>query len=376
MAAQNNDVSRSWFAVFNNPENHGYAGAPQEIIDKLRDEWKKAGNTNRGYWAYCISEHGTPHVHMVLESSCAMRFSKVKNAYPQAHLEPTKGNKNQVMAYIKKEPPYDEKGEKVICTTSSGEISGNSVYDLSSRSSTLQIIEQLLENGMTPSQVMAEDIRFRPYESIIKKVFFDKRSHDTPVLRSINTIWHLGESGSGKTYTFQNLCEQYGEDKIYLFTDYSNNGTSGFDNYQAEEILFLDELKAGALPFHLLLTMLQGYKSQMRCRYTNCYALWNEVHITSIYPPEEIYESLVTIKRRETDTIQQLLRRINKYVYHYVENGEFKTFELPADKYKNYKSLLSMVPVQSKSGFKPVGKDTSIPFEQDNLCTEKKAGMP
>ena len=56
-----------------------------------------------------------------------MRFSAVKKAYSTkaVHFEPTKGNKKQVMAYIRKEPPFDEKGEQVICFTSFGNIEGN-----------------------------------------------------------------------------------------------------------------------------------------------------------------------------------------------------------------------------------------------------------
>ena len=32
-------VSRSWFAVFPYPEQHGYTGTPEEIIEKLKNEW-------------------------------------------------------------------------------------------------------------------------------------------------------------------------------------------------------------------------------------------------------------------------------------------------------------------------------------------------
>lgn len=29
--------SRSWFIVFNNPENHGYSGEPEGILNQLRE---------------------------------------------------------------------------------------------------------------------------------------------------------------------------------------------------------------------------------------------------------------------------------------------------------------------------------------------------
>ena len=73
------DVARSWFAVLNHPEEHGYNGTPQEICEKLRDEWIGDSTTRSGAWAYCTSADGLNHVPMVLEDSVAMRFSAVKN---------------------------------------------------------------------------------------------------------------------------------------------------------------------------------------------------------------------------------------------------------------------------------------------------------
>ena len=107
-------ISRSWFVVFCNPEEHGYLGTPEEIIEKLKNEWIENHPLRKGWWAYAISAKGLRHVHMVLEDSCACRFSKLKKIYPSANLQVTKGTRKQVMSYIKKEPPYDEKGEKVI----------------------------------------------------------------------------------------------------------------------------------------------------------------------------------------------------------------------------------------------------------------------
>jgi|GEM_PF-2835165 len=62
-------VSRSWFAVFPNPEQHGYEGSPEDIIEKLKQEWIGSNPLRKGWWGYCISEKGLPHVHMVLEDT-------------------------------------------------------------------------------------------------------------------------------------------------------------------------------------------------------------------------------------------------------------------------------------------------------------------
>lgn len=354
-------VSRSWFAVMNNPEKV-YNGSPEEILEKMKEEWIGDNPLKKGYWAYCLSKDNMPHVHMVLEASTASRFSKVKKAYPKAHLEPTKGSKKQVMDYIKKEPPFDEKGEQVICSTSYGNIEGFKRVTLSNMNETLHMIETLVEEGMTPNQIMAEDIRLRKEEALVRKAYFAKRYKETPPLREVTVIWHLGESGTGKSFSYVKLCEEVGEDNIFFYSDYANKGVGGFDMYCGEKVLFMDELKRGAIPYELLLMILQGYRTQIHCRYCNCYSLWNTVEITSIYPPEEIYKEMVEYENRERDSIKQLLRRITKYVYHYRENDEYKTFELEGSQYKNYEALKMLV--TGKEGFETIDK-ASTPFGKE-----------
>ncbi len=332
-------VSRSWFAVFPNPEQHGYTGTPEEIVEKLKNEWISDNQLRKGWWGYCISPKGLPHVHMVLEDSASCRFSKVKKAYPTAHLEPTKGNKKQVLQYIHKEPPYDEKGEQVLVYTSYGNIEGNKRYSVSNLNDTLATIEMLIEEGMTPNQIMAEDIRLRREEGLIRKCYFAKRYKETPPIRDVSVIWHCGDSGSGKSYSYINLCEEHGDDNVYFFSDFSNKGIGGLDQYCGEPYLFIDELKQDSLPFELLLMITQGYRSQIHCRYSNCWALWKEVQITSIFSPEDIYRGMVNRDNHKKDTIKQLLRRITKYVYHYKQGGEYRTFELAGDQYIDFADL-------------------------------------
>ena len=352
-------VSRSWFAVFPNPEQHGYEGSPEEIIDKLKQEWIGDNPLRKGWWGYCISASGLPHVHMVLEDSGSCRFTKVKKAYPTAHLEPTKGNKKQVLQYIKKEPPFDEKGEQVLVFTSHGNIEGNKRYAISNTNDTLATIELLIEEGMTPNQIMAEDIRLRREESLIRKCYFAKRYKETPPIRDVKVFWHCGDSGCGKSYSYIDLCEKYGDDLVYFFSDYANRGVGGFDGYCGEPYLFMDELKQDSLPFELLLTIAQGYRSQIHCRFSNCFALWNEVHITSIFSPEDIYGGMVARENQGKDTIKQLLRRITSYVYHYKIGDEYKTYELAGSEYTNFDDLKRRA---TGNEFMKISDDEDIPL--------------
>lgn len=342
MNIKNDTVSRSWFVVFNNPLDHGYRGKPEEIIEYMKNEWiEQNPDKYCGYWAYCVSKTGTPHVHMVLESGVAMRFSKIKRIYGEAHIEATQGGRKQVLEYIKKEGKYQEKDEVIVCTTSYGNIVGNAYKSLKTQKDVLFKIEELINDGLNPTEIMEQDIRFRKEEVLVRKSYFAKKFKDTPPIRDIIVKYHIGESGSGKTYSYIQLCNKYGENNVYLFNDFANKGIGGLDSYCGEEILFIDELKPNSLTYAQLLTFLQGYRSQYHARYSNGFCLWNEVHITSVYPPEYIYSGVVNGNVKEIDSIKQLLRRINLYIYHYKDElGKYKTFELKGHKYINYKELI------------------------------------
>ena len=328
------EVSKSWFCVFNNPSQHGYIGEPHEIIERLKNEWIADKPSRTGAWVYCISAEGLHHVHMVLEDVIAMRFTAIKKSYALGmHFEPTKGSKEQAEKYILKKGKFEEKGEQILYSDRHGEIKG-----CQGNRRDLDIIEELIKDGKTPNEIMSMTIQYRRYEKLIKDCYYQKRSKETPFLRNVNVIWHVGQSGSGKSFCAQQLIEDYGEDNVYFVSDYDN----GFmDKYNGERILFLDEYR-GQFKYSTLLVMLQGYKTQVHARYSNAVALWDEVHITSVIPPDLIYERLLSHEgNRHLDTYEQLKRRINTIIYHWKnESGEYNQFVLPCTIYKDYDDLI------------------------------------
>lgn len=120
--------------------------------------------------------------------------------------------------------------------------------------------------------------------------------------------------------------------------------------YEGQPILFMDEFKGG-IRFQILLNLLDSYKVQLHCRYANSYALWTEVHISSIFPPEEAYRFMVDADTRKDDPAEQLLRRIDTIVYHYRKDDAYATYSMPAVEYKDYKQLQAYA---LNNGFMPV----------------------
>lgn len=304
-------VSRSWFAVFNNPEEHGYSGTPEEICLQLRDEWISENTTRSGAWCYCISAEGLKHIHMVLEDKKPMRFSAIKGSYCKGmHFEATKGTKRQAEAYIHKEGDFAEKGEEIIYSCEYGEIRGRQ-----GKRSDLEDYYERIEAGETVSDILSDTPKAYAHISVLKSMYYDVRSQSTPLVRDMKVYWHTGGTGSGKSYERVLLAEEKGEDNIYYLTAF-NSGA--FDGYNGQPILWIEDYR-GEFKLQELLRILDVYKADIPARYTNIKALWTEVHITSVLTPRECY-SRSTLD--DNDRIEQLLRRITSICYHYKINKD------------------------------------------------------
>lgn len=325
-------VSKSWFAMLANPNEHGYSGTPEAVCAQLRDEWVNGSTTRSGAWAYCISAQGLHHVHMVLEDAVAMRFSRIIGTYaPGTHLEATKGSKKQAEDYIEKKPPYDEKGETVVCIVKHGEIRANQ-----GKRSDLEQINNMLEAGYNPSEILFQNFSFFKYERQIKAAYFLKRKKETPPVRDVKVHFLLGKSRQGKSYHYVQLCEKLGDENVCIVTDYT---TAAFDGYFGQPILFLDEFK-GQFSYDKLLILLDKYRVPIHARFSNAESLWDEVYITTIYGPEELYQIMVPPALRHRDTIDQLFGRITDITYCWRStDGEYHTYTISADEYVNIEHL-------------------------------------
>lgn len=340
------DASRSWFCVWNNPETVYPDLKPEQIAEKVLEEFVNGQPTRTGAVAYCISADGLRHLHMVLEDSNKVRFAALKKLYPKAHLEPTMGNKEQAEDYIQKKGKWEEKGEQIVYTARFGEIKGKQ-----GQRKDMEVLSDLIEKGMTPDEIMELNFSYRRYSNMIREAYIQKRRKETKWYRDVTVYWHVGESGSGKSRISSKIAEERGESEFYFVTDYKH----GFDRYAGERVLILDEFR-DQLRYSTLLGLLDGYKIQVSARYSNVYALWDEVHITSPLTPDEVYRKLVADDESDKDSYKQLKRRINYVVYHWKENGQLKEYQQDMEKYISYK-FLEQSARADKNGFMRVPDD-------------------
>ncbi len=358
----NNSIDKqrtTFFLTFLNPEK--YDTTMDSIRETLEDNFK-----GLSYYVISLEEApttGVKHIHLFFVTS-KVRWSTVQKRFPHAHIESeVKGTPLQNKEYILKENDTlsDDKKKSIIDSMEWGTLPTEQTLD---KRNILEEAEKLLDDGLHPNEIYQRSILFRKYESLINKEFYSRRIAETPPLREVSIFWHTGKSGSGKSYTYVKLVEKYGIDNVFISADYSNKGTSLMDGYMAEKCVVLDEYK-GELPYRMLLNLMEGYRLQIHCRYNNVYALYSELHITSIFSPEEAFKHMVGEDEQSTDPIKQLLRRITTIVYHYKdEDGNYCEYELDGSKYTNYEELvkLALGDKETKPDFIPID-DEKLPFE-------------
>lgn len=345
--------SRSWFIVCPNIDTNGVCGlTPEEVAEMSEQElceyvvaqWVSA--TKQAACLYCISKDGMKHLHVVACGDNPVKFSTVKRFIGEkAHLEMTMGNKEQVEAYINKTGKFEEKGEVIVAKAQEGELVGRKGYR-----SDIDLISAAIKSGMTWQEVRRLDDRFfdSKMTAMIKNMYFDKRIQETPFKRDVNVHWLVGESGSGKTGVIFELIEKYGEENVYLVSDYQNP----FDGYAGEQVIIMDEFR-GQLPYSVVLSLLEGYRKEIHCRYANVVGLWTEIYITTIKTPEEVYAKMISADEENTDPISQLLGRIKEFSYCYRVNrpdgtkkdrdgkaAEFFRFTISGEQYRTLKYRL------------------------------------
>ena len=345
MAFSPKTKGRCWMVTFQegNMEKSGLTKEqyenPEYLADYLCELWENSGKGRKAGVAVCVSLKGLYHAHIACYGNTTT-LKKVSDTFFQAHTEPQLGGKEALKQYLLKEGEYAEKGEQVLCHKGL-----ENVEDVQGKRNDLEEIEELLNSGATPDEIFETAFRYRKYEKMVRSAFLAKRIKETPLLKKMWNEYHWGRAGTGKTYTYYKLCEQHTPEEVYLCNDYANSSGSGggFDFYtnNPARIIVLDEFR-GNIPYNQFLSLLDVYsRNQQHCRYQNVYNLWESVYICSIYPPEKAYSFMVDDTQKNVDSIQQLLRRLNVIVYHYInKDGKYRAFKMPASEYVDAKDMV------------------------------------
>ena len=326
---------------------------PQEVAFYFLNRWINSGKGREAGIAICLSENGCYHAHMACYGNTTTLHNVAKVLW-DSHVEPQMGRKEQLKSYLLKEGKYEEKNEKILYSEGL-----DCIQDNQGKRTDLDEIEEMLNDGLTPRQIFQQSIRYQKYDRMIYTAFLNKRIKDTPLVKEMHNEFHFGKSGTGKTHVYIQKCEEFSEEEVYLCNDYSNGG---FDFYSENpaKVIVLDEFRGG-IPYSQLLSMLDVYsRVQQHCRYKNTYALWTQVLICTVLAPEEVYHNMVD-NNKNSDTFEQMMRRLDVIVYHYKWKGEYKTFELLPSEYNGKDDMI----------------DRAMKWQQkqDALASTKKASI-
>jgi hypothetical protein len=295
-------------------------------------------------------EGGTPHAHMLLYSKNPMRVRAITNRFPGWHIDIVRGSIAEALDYIFKRGKHSDKAFTTLCNPlvwgnieamagTGRKESGEKVYDLANR---------LIREGMNPNQIVLACPKLARFENMVEVLYAAYVKASVPSYRKVKVTWHLGMPGSGKTYTYIDLCRRYGEDNVYLVSCTTKHPWDGY-NETCKKIV-LDELRPSTFSTGELLTILDGYKTMLGARYRDRLANWDEVHVTSVVPPEAFFPSDGGSDTSH-DTVDQLMRRIDSIVYHYVDNSlkgaeKYKRLEIDPDDYRGLEDLAKQVKPQ------------------------------
>lgn len=322
----NNTMCRKWQITQNNPlkfdMDHG------QIKEKLK--------AFKNMLYYCmadeIGENGTPHTHIFIICANGVRFSTVKNRFPDAHIEMARGSNNDNVRYIKKEgEKYAEKKETSVPGTF--EESGELPPDRQGQRTDLDTLYDVIRSGSNIGEILDDYPEYLLKIDKVEKAIdtLNARKYKTE-LREVNVSYVYGCPRSGKTsYFFGN---KYDFNECYRVSSYEHP----FDSYAGEKVLILDEFRS-SIKLEFMLNIMDRYPLQLPSRYNNKWASFNEVVIISNMPLMSQYSHI-----QKSDSItkdmqfQAFLKRINQvYVFNDPETREYEFCGNMEEYIKNYK---------------------------------------
>lgn len=246
----------------------------------------------------------TYHTHVFAAFSSAVRFSTMKNLFPEAHIEMARGTAIENRDYIQKSGKWQDEEKHGTALDGTFEEHGEIPEEHQGERSDLAYLLELIKVGysnhdiinMVPAYLFSIDKIERARQML-------RAEENKEVFRILTNTYIWGQTGTGKT---RSIMEEHGYTNVYRVTDY----THPFDSYAGEDVVMFDEFRS-QLKMHDMLNFLDGYPLSLPCRYTNRQACYTKVYIVSNIPLERQYQS---IQLDHKSTWDAFLRRIHEVV--------------------------------------------------------------
>lgn len=288
--------SRKWQITINNPLEKGFT---HEHIKNQLAKFKSCI-----YW--CMSDEigsneNTPHTHVFMACSSAVRFSTLLNRFEGAHFEMCKGTSQQNRDYVYKEGKFKGSTKEETRIEGTQEEWGNMPVERQGvRNNDYADLFDMIKSGLSDYQIleicpeqMININNIAQTRQIILQQEFENEWRD------LDITYIYGDTGTGKT---RYVMEKYGYANVYRITNYKHP----FDGYKGQDVIFFDEFRS-SLPLSDMLKYLDGYPCELPARFSNKQACYTKVYFATNIPLNAQYPE---IQRNEIKSWQAFVRRI------------------------------------------------------------------
>jgi hypothetical protein len=299
MAKNKDPQGRKWHLTLNNPLEKGFDH------ERIKSELGKLKSIV--YW--CMADEigandKTPHTHIFIAFSSAVRFSTLKNLFSFAHIERANGTAQENRDYIAKEGKWADTDKAKTLIVDSFEEWGDMPKERRGGKCIEAIIIELLQDGATNAEIL---LAFPDYLRGMRDVEYVRQSLKQEEYRNkwrdIEVIYIWGQTGTGKT---RFVMDGFGYSNVYAVNNYKHP----FDLYSSENVILFDEFNSG-IKIQDMNNYLDGYPIALPARYNNKQACYEKVFIISNLCLKEQYKNE---QLNQSEIWRAFLRRIHRVI--------------------------------------------------------------
>lgn len=224
----------------------------------------------------------------------------------RAHLEDTRGTKEEARAYCQKDDTFDDSagfrytdfGDFEAVPSGRGQGARN---DLAGCTAIIRDGGSLTDVALhDPDSFVKYHKGFLAYQQLVCAV--PRVRDEGGLFPALRVFWFYGPTGTGKTRA---AFEEAGDQAIYS----KPPGNKWWDGYRGEPVILLDDFRADWFTFGYLLRLLDIYPLMLEYKGGMTHLCSQTFYITCPNHPEVLYEDLMA---RKEGASAQLMRRITE----------------------------------------------------------------
>ena len=311
MSKRKDPQGRKWQLTLNNPLGKGFDH------ERIRNEFSKLKSVV--YW--CMADEigekeETPHTHIFVVFSSAVRFSTIKNLFETAHIERANGTSQENRAYIAKEGKWKDTDKSETAIDGSFEEWGEMPHERQGGWSVETAIIDRILDGASNAEILLE---FPDYLRGMRDVEYVrqalKQEEYRNKWRTLEVVYIFGRTETGKT---RFVMDGYGYSNVYAVNNYRHP----FDGYSGESVILFDEFNSG-IAIQKMNNYLDGYPLALPARYSDKQACYEKVFIISNSTLKSQYRQE---QLTQPEVWAAFIRRIHK-VIHFKSEGSRHEYE-------------------------------------------------